>query len=316
MMLPVASGIDEIEVAFNEPAQLVLKLVAVVILFSVALDVRVDDLRRIARRPWAVLLGVAAQFAALPLATIVIVRVLDVRGSIALGMILVACCPAGKISNLLTLRSHGDTALSVSLTLVSNLVSLGTLAFAFPLWVALDPRADALLTQIDVPIQDVLVEVVLIVGLPLAVGVLVGARRPRLASRLHLPLSRIGLYVLLLLVAASLVANAEMLRHHLAAVFLLVMLHDAVAFALGYLVARGAGLAEPGRRALTFEVGVRNAGLALVLVFEFFGGLGGMALVVAWWSVWDIVVGLAVARWWRSRPVAEREPAGVARELG
>jgi len=316
MMLPVASGVDDIEVAFSEPAQLVLKLVAVVILFSVALDVRVEDLRRIARRPWAVLLGVAAQFVVLPLVTVLIVRVLEVQGSIALGMILVACCPAGKLSNLLTLRSHGDTALSVSLTLVSNLVSLGTLALAFPVWVALDPRAEALLTDLDLPVRDVLIEVVLIVGLPLALGVLVGARAPRWAERVQLPLSRVGLYALLLLVAASLVANAGMLRDHLGTVFALVLLHDAAAFAVGYLVARGAGVAEPGRRALTFEVGVRNAGLALVLVFEFFGGLGGMALVVAWWSVWDIVMGLALARWWRSRPTGRRDvvPAGAERD--
>ena len=73
----------------------------------------------------------------------------------------------------------------------------------------------------------------------------------------------------------------------------------ALALALGYVVGRGARLPDASVRAMTFEVGIRNAGLGLLLVFEFFDGLGGMALVAAWWGIWDIIAGLTVAVAWR-----------------
>lgn len=298
----VLVNVDHVDVAFSESAQTVLKVIAAVIMFSVALELRPADLIRVLRRPVAIAVGVLAQFVVLPLASVLLVKALDVRPSIALGMILVACCPPGKISNLLTLRAHGDTALSVSMTLVSNVASLAALPFAFPLWVGLDDGAEAMLADIDVSTGSVLAEVLLVAALPLGLGLLVAVRFASLGARFRPWLSQVGLAALLLLVAASVGVNWSAIVGSLGAVFLLVLIQDAIAFGLGYLTAAAIGLAPAGRRAMTFEVGVRNAGLGLVIVFGFFDGLGGMALVVAWWSVWDILAGLAIARWWSKKP--------------
>lgn len=181
--MTLLASVGTADVAFSESAQTVLNVIAAVIMFSVALELKPADLARVVRRPLAILVGVVAQFLLLPALSVLLVRPLDVRPSIALGMILVACCPPGKISNLLTLQSHGDTALSVSMTFASNLVSLVALPFAFPFWVGFDSDADALLSDIDVSTGSVLVEVLLVIALPLALGLLVATRAPALAAR-------------------------------------------------------------------------------------------------------------------------------------
>ena len=94
-----------------------------------------------------------------------------------------------------------------------------------------------------------------------------------------------------------------------------VALHDALALGLGYGIARAFRLPLPMVKAMTFEVGIRNAGLGLLLVFAFFNGLGGMALVAAWWGIWDIIAALTLARIWRVR-TRERDVAPAAAAAG
>ena len=304
-----AADVDTISIAFNESSLTLLKIVIAAILFGVALDTSIDDFRAAIRKPIAMAVAIAGQFILLPAITFALTLILDVRGSVALGMILVACCPPGNVSNILTHRAKGDVALSVSMTAVSNVLAIFLMPINFALWGGWHPTGDNFLEDIDVTPWDMLSEVVLVIGIPFALGLTVAKLWPRFAAAAHPWVSRIAFVGLAAIIVIGVAKNWDIFTDYIGIVLLAVFLHDALALALGYGIARASGLADYSRRAMTFEVGIRNAGLGLLIVFEFFNGLGGMALVAAWWGIWDIIAGLALATWWARRPAAREKVA-------
>ena len=304
--------IDDVVLNFSPGSLVILNVVLAVIILGIALEVRPADFRTVARSPKAILLGIAAQYLLLPAVTVGIALALQVPASIALGMILVACCPPGGISNVLTHRAHGDVALSASMTAVSNLVAIIVMPLNVAFWAALSPSANSLMRDFSLDRGGMLVQVLLIIGVPFALGMPLARRFPELTDRLRPWVQRIGLVALLAFIVAGTASNLGPLREHLGTIFLVVALHDAVALAVGYWAAAAVRLDEASRRAVAFEVGARNTGLGLGLTLTFFAGLGGMAMVAAWWGIWDILAGLALAAWWRRRDVRKAAKAQEA----
>ncbi len=298
-----AQGVDDIAIAFNANSMTLLRVIIATILFGIALDTSLEDFRYAARRPKVIAIGVAAQFLLLPAITFVLSLVLGVRGSVALGMILVACCPPGNVSNIVTHQARGDVALSVSMTAVSNLLAIVLMPLNFAFWGSLHPTGGELMRRIELDPVDMLLEVGVVIGLPFVVGVALARVRPRLAARAGRVIGPVAFLALCALIGVALAGNWRLFVTWIGVVALAVFLHDALALGLGYGIARGFRLAPASTKAMTFEVGVRNAGLGLLLVFGYFDGLGGMALVAAWWGIWDIVAALVVARVWRRRTV-------------
>lgn len=295
------TDVDQITIAFDEGSLTTLRIVLGLILLGVALDTRVSDFARAIRRPWAILVVVVAQFLILPAITFVLTLALDLRGSLALGLILVACCPPGNVSNILTHRAGGDVALSVSMTAVGNVLAIFLMPVNMAFWGSLHPTGKALLQDISLNPLDMLLEVFLVIGLPFVVGIYLAHRFPRFAARARKvvgPVAFLGLGAIILVGVAN---NWAIFTAYIGLVVLAVFLHDALALLLGYVIGRAARLPQASVKASTFEVGIRNAGLGLLLVFSFFGGLGGMALVAAWWGIYDIIAGLVVAAIWKAR---------------
>jgi BASS family bile acid:Na+ symporter len=259
--------------------------------------------------PKAMAVGVAAQFIALPAITFCLSLLLGVQASIAMGMILVACCPPGAISNVLTYRAKGNVALSVSMTAISNLLAIFLMPLNVAFWGSIHPTASDQLREFDLDALSMLGEVAFVIGVPFVLGMAISARFPKFAARAHPVVSRVAVVALLVFIVAGLAGNWSIFVDYIGVVLIAVFLHDALALALGYGIARTAGLDSYSTRAMTFEVGIRNAGLGLLIVFSFFGGLGGMAIVAAWWGIWDIIAGLAVATWWARRTPAREEVA-------
>jgi BASS family bile acid:Na+ symporter len=293
-MLPV----DEIRLNFNPAALALLNGVLGFLMFGIALDTRLEDFRRVARLPWAMAVGIAAQFLVLPAMTYGLTLLLGVGPSIALGMILVACCPPGNISNILTHRARGNVALSVSMTAISNAIALVAMPLNFALWGGMHPTASALLQTIALNPLEMLGHIVAIIGLPFALGLWCAHRFPQSTQRVKKAVRVLSLLALIGFIVGAIAGNWRFFLDYVGLVLLAVVLHDAMAFACGYWCARAMGLADYERRAVAMEVGIRNAGLGLVLIFSFFGGLGGMAVVAGVWGFWDIIAGLALASWW------------------
>jgi len=289
---------DDVLLNFTPGTLTILNVVLALIMLGVALDVTLDDFRVVARRPRPMIIAIVAQLLVLPAVTFGLTFLLPVTPSMALGMILVACCPPGNISQVLTHRAGGNVALSVSMTAVSNLLYIFALPLSIAFWGSLRADTRELLSAVSLNGWQMLLEIVLIIGVPFAIGLAVRHRLPALATRVQPFVKWFSLLALLAFIVAALAGNWQYFVAFLGIIVLAVTIHDAVALAIGWTTATVGGLGTRERKAMTFEVGIRNAGLGLGLVFTFFGGLGGMAIVAGWWGIWDIVAGLIVASLW------------------
>lgn len=278
------------------------KIIVAFFLFGIALDTRVADFRDVVRRPWVIGVGLAAQYVVAPAATLGLTFALDAGGSVALGMLLVACCPAGNLSNILTHRARGDVPLSIAMTGTSNALALALTPLAMAFWSGLNPDAEALLTEIELDAWDMAVEVAALIGLPFALGLFVAWRWPAIAARGARWVEPGAVVLLLVIIVGGLATKGGTVITYADEVVAPILSQNAVALVIGYLTARLLFLRPAGVRAMTFELGVRNTGLALVLALAYFGELGGVVLVAALWGLWDVVTGLALATWWRRRP--------------
>jgi BASS family bile acid:Na+ symporter len=306
-----AADVDDIHIDFDASAITFMKIVIAMILFGVALDTTLEDFAAVLKRPVPIIIGVVAQFLILPALTLLLTILLDVRGSVALGMILVACCPPGNISNILTHRAGGDVALSVSMTAVSNVLTIFMLPINLAFWGGLSPAGDDILTSVDLDPVKTFFEIALVIGLPFVAGVTITRLWPRVGSRAHKIVGPVSFVLLFLIIILGFVGNWDIFKSYISIVLLAVALQNALALLLGFGIARVTRLPGRSQKAMTFEVGVRNTGLGLVLVFAYFDGLGGMALVAAWWGLYDILVGLVVATIWKRRTADLPEPVAA-----
>lgn len=304
---------DDASLNFNPGTILLLNIILGLVMFGVALDVEVADLKALARTPRAALVGWAAQFGALPALTYLLTQVIDPTPSIALGMILVGSSPGGNISNFITHLAKGNTMLSIGMTGVSTLAAIVFTPLNFAFWGSLDPDTNALLQSVSLNPWELVATIALLLGLPVAIGMTLRARRPELAKRLYRPMKFGSMVFFLVFVVAALAANFQNFLDYVGFVAVAVFLHTAIALLSGYAAATGVRLPERDRRAISIEIGIQNSALSLALIFNFFDGLGGMALVAAWWGIWHIVSGMSVAAFWSRRPtVRAAEVAGEA----
>jgi len=305
-------GIDEIRLAFNPASLMILNVILGVLMFGVALDIKVADFRRIARDPRGPLVGLVAQFLLLPGLTFLLTLILDPPPSVALGMILVAACPGGNISNFMTYLARGNTALSVGMTAISSAGAIVMTPLNIAFWGGLNPKTAVVLRSIAIDPLDMFGMVLIILGVPLAAGMFIGAQYPKLTARVRKPLRIVGATIFIAFVVIGVKNNLGHFTGSLLPVFGAIILHNAMALSLGYGVARLMRLSAFDARAISIEVGIQNSGLGLVLIFNFFGGVGGMAVVAAGWGVWHIVAGLTISRIWSRRPVVVPEAPATA----
>lgn len=293
--------IDEIALNFSPATLLLLNAILGLVTFGVALSLKVEDFAALARAPRKVLTGLMSQFLFLPAATFGLVAALAPPPSIAMGLMLVAACPGGNVSNFFCFRAGGNTALSVALTAISSLAAVLLTPVNLAFWAGLYGPTAELVRATSVDPVHVAITVGLLLAAPLGAGVALNERRPDLALRLLRPMQTVSMAVLGLFILGALIGNWSYLQDYLGEVFVLVVLHNAVAFAGGYGIAFAAGLPERDRRAICVETGIQNSGLGLALIFNFFNGLGGMAVTAAFWGLWHLISGLTLASLLRMR---------------
>jgi len=301
------SGIDAVRLNFSPTTLHLLNAILGIVMFGVALELRAEDFRRVVERPRPVLIGLAGHYLVFPAFTYVLVLIIKPPPSVALGMMLVASCPAGNISNFLVHLARGNTALSVSISSTSTVLSVIATPLVLRFWGSMYAPTRAILRAVAVDPMDMFVTIFLLLGLPLAAGMFVQRRWPAFAERARLPMKRLSIGIFVAFLILALLANWQYFVKFVGRVVLAVFLHNAVALTSGYWTAAAFGLPVRDRRAVSFEVGIQNSGLGLILVFTFFGGLGGMAIVAAWWGIWHVIAGLSLATYWSRRPL----PAGA-----
>ncbi|GAF52358.1 bile acid:sodium symporter family protein [Psychrobacter sp. JCM 18900] len=289
-------------VAFEPRSLILLNLILALMMFGVSLSLRLEDFKRIVLSPIAPIAGLFAQFFLLPLATCLFTWALNIDPELALGMILVASCPGGSFSNIMTWLARGNVAVSVSMTAVSSLAAaiLTPVNFAFYGW--LNPHTREYLTKITIEPSSILILVLLVLALPLVLGMVTGRRLTDLVVRIQKPLRIFSLLVLMAFVAIAFSSNFALFLERFHSFFWLVVGHNLLALSLGYGMGLMLKLPVADRRAVTLEVGIQNSGLGLVILFTFFPEAGGMMLITAFWGVWHLVSGLTLSQIWARIP--------------
>ncbi len=294
--------IDEVRLAFNPQTLTLLNAVLGLVMFGVALELRVEDFKTALRTPKALALGLLGHHVLFPAMTYVLVWVLQPTPSIGLGMILVSSCPAGHISNFLVHHSKGNTALSVSVSALSTVAALFMTPLNFAFWGNLHPLTAGLMQQVAMSPWEMLEVIVMLLGVPLVLGMWVAKQFPAFAHRVQKPMKILSFIILIAFIGGALTANLQHFLNYVQLVVGVVFVHNLMELVTGYGLSNAIGLPERDRRAITFEMGIQNSGLGLILIFNFFNGLSGMAIVTAWWGIWHIVAGLTLATYWKNRP--------------
>lgn len=283
--------------------QLILSLVLATMVFSVALELRVGDFTRVAQAPRAVLAGLVPQFLLLPGATWLATLVLDLPPNVEAAMLLVACCPGGSLSNVVTHHGRGNTALSVSISAVAAVMALFLTPFNFTWMVAGNPATAAWLKQLDIDASAIWWSLLALLAVPMLLGLACSHRLPALTARIQRPLARFSLAALLAFIVLGLVKERHLLDAQLLPQLLIVVLHNAGGLLLGFAAATAFRVAERDRRAIVIEGGMQNSGLALGIIAVQFNADLGMVIVASLWGMWHIVSGMALASWWRAKDV-------------
>lgn len=284
-------SLDSLRIILDPLGQVGIALALMLVMFGVALGLRVKDFRILAAEPSLYIGGVAAQVVLLPLVTFGLIHLISPPPSIALGMIVVACCPGGSVSNLLTYLSRGDVAVSVGLTATSSMLAALLTPTLTLFWAkAYAPTAE-LLVSLDVSPLLFIIQTTLLLAIPLAAGMLVAAKAPDVAEQIRKRTTITGAAVLGATIVYGIIYFYPVLWPAVGLLAGITIAHNTVAFATGAVVGLILTRRSPVRRALTFEVGIQNSGLALIILLAQLKGLGGAAAIAAVWGVWHLIAG-------------------------
>lgn len=281
--------------------QLALSLVLATMVFSVALELRVADFRRVADAPRAVIAGLVPQFLLLPGATWLATLLLDLPPNIEAAMILVASCPGGSLSNVVTHLGRGNTALSVSISAVAAVMALVLTPLNFTWMVSTNPATAGWLRELSIDASGIWWSLLALLAVPMALGLWVGHRFVRFTQAVRRPLGRFAVLALLAFIALGLLRERHLLTAQILPQLLIVVLHNAAGLALGWLAATAFRVAERDRRAIVIEGGMQNSGLALGIIAVQFNSDLGMVIVASLWGIWHIVSGMSLAALWRHK---------------
>jgi BASS family bile acid:Na+ symporter len=286
----------------------VLSLVLATMVFSVALELKAEDFRRVSQAPRAVVCGLIPQFILLPVGTWAATMVLDLPPNVEAAMMLVASCPGGSLSNVITHFGRGNTALSVSVSAVASLIALVATPFNFSWMVAANPATAGWLRTLAIDPSGIWISLLLLLAVPMALGLLFSHKLPGLTGKIQKPLANFSLVALLAFIVLGLIKERQLLTLGLLPTLGIVVLHNASGLLLGYVTSVAMKVSERDRRAVMIEGGMQNSGLALGIIAVQFNSDLGMVIIASLWGIWHIVSGLACALWWR-RKDARSAPA-------
>lgn len=281
--------------------QLILSLVLATMVFSVALELRVDDFKRVAQTPKAVICGLIPQFILLPVGTWVATLLLDLPPNVEAAMILVAACPGGSLSNVVTHLGRGNTALSVSVSAVASVIALFATPFNFSWMIATNPATATWLRELSIDPSGIWISLLLLLAVPMGLGLLFSHQLPRLTARIQKPLGNFALIALLLFIVAGLIKERQLLTLGLLPLLLIVVLHNASGLFFGWITSMLMRVSERDRRAVMIEGGMQNSGLALGIIAVQFNSDLGMVTIASLWGIWHIVSGMSLAYFWRRK---------------
>lgn len=292
-------SLEHIRVNFNNEQLLLLNICLGFLMFGIALELTTDDFKALFRNRMSTLTGLISQMIMLPLLTLLLIVIIQPAPSIAAGMMLVAACPGGNVSNYAVHLSKSNAALSVLLTSFSTMAAAFTTPLVFNQGLKLLSGTMENNANFSIDFFSMFISIVQLILIPLGAGMLLRQWKGAFTLRIIPAVKIMSLIIFLAFIVFAVAGNLENIRQHLGSVFLIVFIHNGLALAMGYYFAKLMGRSVQDARTISIETGIQNSGLALILIFNFFEGNGGMALIAAWWSVWHLISSFTLALIWR-----------------
>ena len=307
----VIASLDAIKVNMNEAGMNTINIVLAFVMFGVALGIKPRTFVDIVKDPRSIILGIICQLILLPAFTFLLTITFKnwISPMIALGMILVAACPGGNISNFITSLCKGNTELSVSLTAINTAACIFTTPLNFSFWGKMYlnfAEKRMMLPELEIPFWEIFKTIVILLGIPLLLGILCAQYLPKVTKALKKPMQYLSVAFFIAMVVLTFGNNIDAFMKCIRYIFLIVLVHNLVALGIGYGTGTLFKVPFRDRRTLTIETGIQNSGLGLVLLFNpgifdptIWANNGGMVVIVAWWGVWHIISGLTLAYSWK-----------------
>lgn len=297
--------LDGVRLNFSPGGLLFMNITLAFVMFGVALEIKPASFKDVLLKPKSALVGIMSQFFFLPFFTFLLVLLIKPTPSVALGMILVAACPGGNISNFISHMGKGNTELSISLTAFATISAIFFTPFNFAFWGKMYGGASKLIMPITIDPYVMFQTVFILLGIPLISGLLFAWKFPDFTKKIVKPFKIFSIIAFAGFIVAAFSSNFAFFLKYIHLIFLLVLAHNAMALLLGFSMGTFFKLPRRDRRSISIETGIQNSGLALVLIFnpKLFNGLGGMAFIAAWWGIWHILSGLFIAWLWSKKPI-------------
>ncbi|MFZ1704182.1 MAG: bile acid:sodium symporter family protein [Saprospiraceae bacterium] len=294
------ANIDDVIIHFNPGQVTILNLCLAYIMFGVALELSLSNFSYVFENKKSTWVGLFSQLIFLPLLTLGIIWVMKPHASLSLGMLLISVCPGGNVSNFAVHFAKGNTALSVILTGISTVTSSIQTPFTFAaLFLLLPSTLQGDHIKFQVPFGEMVFTIMTLMILPLIAGMTVKKYWPNI-QKIILPFVKVSSMILFIgIIIGGIYSNLDNIYQHLDKVFFIVLIHNTLALLSGYGIGKIFRLPIQDLKSISIETGIQNSGLALVLIFNFFNGLGGMALIAAWWSIWHLISAFTLSIFWR-----------------
>lgn len=260
------------------------------VMFGMGMTLTWHRFAQVLRRPGWIGLGLALQYAVMPLAAWAVGLALGLPTAVLAGLVLVGACPGGTASNVVCYLARGDLALSITLTTLSTL--LAVVATPVLTWLYVGER-------VPVPVLQMLQSIFQVVLLPVALGVLVNTLAQRWLARIQWVFPVVSVFAIVFIIAIVVALNRDNLALMGWTVGLAVILHNAIGLGAGYGIGRLVTGDERVARTLAIEVGMQNSGLAVALAVKYFSAAA--ALPGALFSIWHNLSGSLLAAWWSRR---------------
>jgi BASS family bile acid:Na+ symporter len=276
-----------------------------VIMLGMGLTLTLEDFRGVGRMPKAVALGFAAQFTIMPALGWLLGKVFQLETPFAVGLILVACCPGGTASNVVTYLARANVCLSVVMTMCSTFAA-----------VVMTPLLTSWLagTLVDVDEWGLFKTTFQVVIIPVLVGAWLNRRAPKLVQRAQAGLPLLSVIVIALICASIIGANPVAVQDAALSLLGALFFLHVLGFVLSYIVARLLGFSVIVARTTSIEVGMQNSGLGVVLARKHFADpLTAVPCAIS--AVFHSVIGSLIAGWWRLR-VVDRNGEGFSLRPG
>lgn len=302
--------LENVHLNFSEDNLMMLNIALAIIMFGVALSLKIGNFKALLEKPKALITGVTSQFLLLPLLTFLLILIVDPLPGLALGMILVAACPGGNVSNFYTSLAKGNVELSVLLTLIASTLAVFLTPINFKFWVSHLENTPVLFEHIQVDFWEMVTTILYVLVVPLLSGLIVANKFPKLTKVITKPIKILSIFILATIIIISFLANLEIFKQYYQHIVYLVLIHNAVALVSAYLYSRLLGNEERNCITVSMETGIQNSALGLVLIFNFFDGNGAMAIITAWWGIWHLFAGFAASQFYAYRTKSALQTTG------